>query len=137
MVPLRRAVQYANSSCAVSARPLLCEPKPQQRKKAAVQVKQRQSAQYRTPQSTASKVYSSARNKAGSSVYGPSHSAQTKIRTVQQRKAAATAYNARVQKAAAERSEKSMRYRIKARKAGVKKMKRQQAAKLAGKTFAD
>ena len=105
------------------------------KKKAAVQIKQRQSAQYRTPQSTASKVYSSARNKAGSSVYGPSHSAQTKIRTVQQRKAAATAYNARVRKAAAERSEKSMRYRIKARKAGVKKMKRQQAAKLAGKTL--
>ena len=53
------------------------------KKKAAAQVKQRQSAQYRTPQSTASKVYSSARNKAGSSVYGPSHSAQTKVRTVQ------------------------------------------------------
>ena len=87
------------------------------KKKAAAQIKQRQSAQYRTPQSTASKVYSSARNKAGSSVYGPSHSSQTKVRTVQQRKAAATAYNARVQKAAAERSEKSMRYRIKARKA--------------------
>ena len=100
------------------------------KKKAVTQAKQRQSAQYRTPQSTASKVYSSARNKAGSSVYGPSHSTQTKIRTVQQRKAA---YNARVQKAAAERSEKSMRYRLKVHKAGVKKMKRRQAAKLAGK----
>ncbi len=32
-------------------------------------------------------------------------------------------------------AKKSMRYRIKARKAGVKKMKRQQAAKLAGKTL--
>ena len=103
------------------------------KKKAATQAKQRQSAQYRTPQSTASKVYSSARNKAGSSVYGPSHSAQTKVRTLQQRKTAATVYNARVQKAAAERSEKSMRYRLKVHKAGVKKMKRRQAAKLAGK----
>lgn len=105
------------------------------KKKAAAQAKQRQSAQYRTPSSTSSVVYSSARSKSGSSVYGPSHSAQTKVRTVQQRKAAATAYNANVQKAAAERSEKSMRYRIKARKAGIKKLKRQQAAKLAGKSL--
>ena len=105
------------------------------KKKAAAQFKQRQSAQYRTPQSAASKVYSSARNKAGSVAYGPSHSAQPKVRTVQQRKAAATAYNARVTKAAAERSEKSLRYRLKARTAGVKKMKRQQAAKLAGKAL--
>lgn len=33
MVPLRRAVQCVNSLCGGSARPLLCEPKPQQRKK--------------------------------------------------------------------------------------------------------